>query len=331
MKINKSNFMLILLIGSFILGASMNRYLTFLSTLATINAISVLGIVLISGFTGQLNLGQSAFVGIGAYTVAIMSVKYGFSFWLAFPVSMFVCAFFGILMGIPALKLKGGPYLALVTQTFGEIIFLLIINLEQFTGGPFGILGIPYPSIGGFTFSNLKAYFLLCIIFLIICYWLCWRVVNSSLGLVFTGIRESEDAEQSLGINTMYYKIMSFAIAAVIGGIAGNLYAPFIGYISADQFRWYPSLLLVSMAIVGGMHSLGGGILGAITLTFLPEMLRLTDQYRLILYGLLVIAMLALLPGGLVSLYGKSWSEIKLMLHMRIRSLTNRKNTTTSR
>ncbi|WP_448807427.1 branched-chain amino acid ABC transporter permease [Aminobacterium colombiense] len=331
MKANKSkliNFFVILL---FVLGASMNRYLTFLSTLATINAISVLGIVLISGYTGQLNLGQSAFVGLGAYAVAIMSVKYGLSFWLAVPISILVCGFFGILMGIPALKLKGGPYLALVTQTFGEIIYLLIINLEEFTGGPFGIAGVPYPSIAGYTFSSLTAYFFLCIAFLILCYWICWRIVNSSLGLVFTGIRESEDAEQSLGINTMYYKIMSFAVAAVIGGIAGNLYAPFIGYISADQFRWYPSLLLVSMAIVGGMHSLGGGILGAVVLTFLPEILRLTDQYRLILYGFLVIGMLALLPGGLISIYGKSLREIKFMLRLQLSSLLTRKETSKPR
>jgi branched-chain amino acid transport system permease protein len=325
MKKNISKFLLIFILLGLAVGVSFNRYLTFLATLSAINAIAVMGIVVISGYTGQLNLGQAAFVGLGAYTVAILGVSYGISFWIAIPVAIGVTAFFGILMGIPALKLKGGPYLALVTQTFGEIIYLAIMNLENFTGGPFGILGIEYPSIAGYTFSGLREYFFLCIAFLSVCYFLCRRIVDSPLGLVFTGIRESEDAEQSIGINTMYYKIMAFAIAAILGGIAGTLYAPFIGYISPDQFRWYPSLLLVSMAIVGGINSIGGGILGAFVLTFLPELLRLTDQFRLILYGLLVIAMLALLPEGLVSLYGKSWSEIRRMLSTRIQALRSRK------
>jgi len=329
MKTKSSGLLICIVLAVLVIAISFDRYITFLATLSAINAIAVLGIVVISGYTGQLNLGQSAFVGIGAYTVAIMGLKYGFSFWVAIPVAAGVTGFFGILMGIPALKLKGGPYLALVTQTFGEIIYLAIMNLEDFTGGPFGMLGIEYPKIGSFTFSGLKSYFYLCIVFLVICYFVCRRIVDSSLGLVFTGIRESEDAEQSIGINTMYYKIMAFAIAAVLGGIAGILYAPFIGYISPDQFRWSPSLLLVSMAIVGGINSLRGGILGAFVLTFLPEMLRLTDQYRLILYGLLVIAMLALLPDGLISLYGKSWSEVRNMLSTRIRALRSRKITQT--
>lgn len=320
---------IIAILAVLVIAVSFNRYFTFLATLSAINAIAVLGIVVISGYAGQLNLGQSAFVGLGSYTVAIMGIKYGFSFWFAIPVAICISVFFGILMGIPALKLKGGPYLALVTQTFGEIIYLAIMNLEDLTGGPFGMLGIEYPSIGGYVFSGLREYFFLCIFFLVICYFVCRRILNSSLGLVFQGIKESEDAEQSLGINTMYYKIMAFAIAAVLGGIAGTLYAPFIGYISPDQFRWYPSLLLVSMAIVGGINSLGGGILGAFVLTFLPEMLRLTDQFRLILYGLLVITMLALLPEGLVSIYGKSWSEIKSMLRKRIQALRSNKLTQT--
>ena len=303
-----------------------SRYLTFLATLASINAIAVLGIVLISGYTGQLNLGQAAFVGVGAYTSAILNLRLGLSFWYTIPIAIGVSAFFGILMGIPALKLKGGPYLALATQLFGEIVYLVIMNLERLTGGPFGLMGMQGPIIAGQRLErNLQHYFYFCLFVLCAAYFVCKRIVNSSLGLVFMGIRESEDAEQSLGINTMYYKILCFAVAAALGGLAGTLYGPFVGYISPDQFRWTPSLLLVSMAIVGGINKLEGGIAGAVLLTFLPELLRLTDQFRLIMYGFFVIMILALFPEGLMSFYGSSWKEILSQLKKRLAILSGNK------
>lgn len=300
---------------------SSNKYFVFLATLSTINAIAILGIVIISGLAGQLNLGQSAFVGLGAYSGAIMACRWGLPFWAAIPVTLFVAGLWGALMGVPALRLKGGPYLALVTQTFGEMVYLIIMNLEKFTGGPFGLLGIPYPKIFGYEIKGGVPYMYLSIFFLIVCYWTCQKISKSSVGLVLNGIRESEDAEQSLGINTIRYKITAFVLSAMLGGISGLLYAPFVGYISPDQFRWNSSLLLVSGAIIGGMKSFGGVIVGAVVITCLPEALRLSDQYRMILYGLLVIFCLALLPDGIASLYGKNLKEIWAMFRKRCREL----------
>ena len=293
---------------------SFNSYFIFVGINAVINAIAVLGIVIISGYAKQLHLGQSAFLGVGAYTSAILMTKCGVSFWLTIPIAMALSGLFGFILSIPTLKLKGGSYLALVTQTFGEIIYVILLNMVWLTNGPFGITGIKAPKVGPIDFVKLQPYFFLCVLFLIIVYIAVKRVVKSKYGRFFISIRESEEAAQSLSINTRKYKMIAFTMATAIAGLAGVLYGPFIGYLSPEQFRWQPSLILVSMAIVGGLSSLEGGIVGAILLTFLPELLRSTAQLRLILYGVIVILTLAFLPDGIISLFGKSFKEIKKML-----------------
>lgn len=297
---------------------SFNSYFIFIGINAVINAIAVLGIVIISGYAKQLHLGQSAFLGVGAYTSAILMTKCGVSFWLTIPVAMVLSGLFGFILSIPTLKLKGGSYLALVTQTFGEIIYVILLNMVWLTNGPFGITGIKAPKVGPINFVKLQPYFFLCVLFLILVYFAMKRVVKSKYGRFFISIRESEEAAQSLGINTRKYKMIAFTMATAIAGLAGVLYGPFIGYLSPEQFRWQPSLILVSMAIVGGLSSLEGGIVGAILLTFLPELLRSTDQLRLILYGVIVILTLAFLPDGIISLFGKSLKEIRQMLSTQL-------------
>jgi branched-chain amino acid transport system permease protein len=301
-----------------------NDYLLYLSIFSTINAIAVLGIILISGFARQLHLGQSALVGIGAYVSAILMTRLGWNFWLTVSVAVVSAAIFGVVLGIPTLKLRGGPYLALVTQTFGEIIYIVILNLEGITGGPFGITHIKSPQIGSFRCESLQSYFFLCLAFLVLAYLATRQIANSKYGRMFISIRESEAAAQSVGINTMKYKIIAFTLAAALGGLSGVLYGPFIGYLSPEQFRWQPSLILISMAIVGGLSSLEGGILGAFVITFVPELLRVTDQFRLLLYGVLLILTLAFLPDGLISLFGKSFGEIGEALRKRYAELSDK-------
>jgi len=298
----------------FVIGLSFNTYFVYVGINAVINAVAVLGIVVISGYAKQLHLGQAAFLGIGAYTSAILMTKLGVSFWLTIPVAMAFSGFFGFILSIPTLKLKGGSYLALVTQTFGEIIYVLLLNMIWLTNGPFGITGIKAPKIGPLDFVKLQPYFILCVAFLTITYIAVKRVSKSRYGRFFLSIGESEDAAQSLGIDTRKYKKIAFTMATAIAGLGGALYGPFIGYLSPEQFRWQPSLILVSMAIVGGLYSLEGGIVGAVLLTALPELLRSTDQLRMILYGVIVILTLAFLPNGIISLFGKTPREIKEML-----------------
>lgn len=336
MKTIRKKYITAFILALLVVVVSRSRYLTFLSILSCINAIAVLGINIISGYTGQLHLGQAAFLGLGAYTSAIITLKLGASFWISLPVAIVVASIFGVLLGIPALKLRGGPYLALVTQTFGEIIFIVLLNWVSLTGGPFGLSGIKPPSIGPLKISGLQQYFFFCLFFLAMSYYIGRQVINSRFGRIFVSIRESEAAAQAIGINTMMYKIMAFAIAAAFGGIAGTLYGPFIGYISPDQFRWAPSLVLISMAIIGGLNNLTGGLIGAVIITFLPEMLRIAEQFRLILYSILLILTLTFLPDGLISLWGLSLGEIKALFRKRMQDLSGKvkhikmKNTTTS-
>lgn len=303
---------------------SFSNYFVFVGTNAVINAIAVMGIVIISGYAKQLHLGQSAFLGIGAYVAAIMMTKVGISFWLTIPAAMIISGIFGWILSIPTLKLKGGSYLALVTQIFGEIIYVLLLNLTFLTNGPFGITGIQAPKVGPINFVNLQPYFFLCVGFMLLVYLALKRIVHTKYGRFFMAIRESEDAARSIGINTRRYKMTAFVIATSIAGLAGVLYGPFIGYLSPEQFRWQPSLILVSMAIVGGLTSLEGGIIGSILLTFLPELLRSTDQLRMILYGVVVILTLAFLPNGIISLVGKKPGEMKTMLSKQWDTLSDK-------
>ena len=316
----KNKWPFVLIIVLFLLLSS-SDYTMYLSILASINAIAVLGVVIITGYARQLHLGQAAFMGLGAYVSAILTIKLNWSWWFTIPAAVGVSIIFGVLLGIPSMKLRGGPYLALVTQVFGEIIYLIILNWIAVTGGPFGINGIKRPELFGFAFKGLQPFFFLCIAFLLISYLICRQITISRYGRFFISIKESEAAAQSLGINTMKYKIIAFAIAAAFGGLAGTLYGPFIGFISPDQFRWQASLIIISMAIVGGLSKLEGGLIGSFALVFLPEFLRLTDQMRLIIYGALIIIVLAFLPNGIISLWGKSPKQIQLMFKERFNEL----------
>ncbi len=292
---------------------SFNKYYVIVATNAVINAIAVLGIIVISGYAKQLHLGQSAFIGIGAYTTGVLMVKCGVPFFATIPAAVILSGFMGWILSIPTLKLKGGSYLALVTQIFGEIIYILLLNLEGITNGAFGLSGINASDMGFLKLSERQTFFFFTLACFLIIYIGLRRILSSKYGRFFISIRESEDAAESLGISTRKYKMIAFIVATSVAGFSGCLYAANLRYLSPEQFRWAPSLTLVSMAIVGGLYSLEGGILGSIILSFLPEVLRFTDEFRMIIYGVVVILVLAFLPTGLISLFGKNFKELKKM------------------
>ena len=298
-----------------------DSYYAIIGVRSCVNAIAVIGLVIISGYTRQIHLGQMAFVGLGAYTSAILMTKLGVNFWLTIPCAMIVAAMVGALLGVPTLRLRDGPYLALVTQIFGEVIYVLIINLEPITGGTFGINAIPAPSIGSISLAQPSRLLLAVGVITMLAFFVADKICKSKYGRFFLSIRESEAAAQSVGVNTMKYKIIAFTLSSAFAGLAGVFYAQCFGVINATEFRWSFSLELLSMAIIGGMASLEGGVLGAITLTVLLEVLRGTfnAQWRMIAYGVMVILVLAFLPDGLISLIGKSGAEIKEMFRERLK------------
>lgn len=318
----RANLFRIVLFVGFIWVCSTSSYNTIVGIQSLINAIAVLGLVLVSGYTRQIHLGQAAFIGLGAYTSGILMVKLGMSFWPTIIIAIIVSMVAGVLLGIPTLKMREGPYLAMVTQIFGEIIYVLLLNLEKLTGGSFGLYGFSKPEIAGYVFKTKSDLLVITAIFFVICFFVAVRITKSKYGRFFMSIRESQDAALSVGVDTTKYKLLAFAVCSAFGGLAGVFYAQCYGYLSPEQFRWNISLTLISMAIIGGISSLDGGVLGAIVLTFLPEMLRgLTPQWRMISYGIMLILILAFLPEGLFSLLGKKPSEIRTMLKERVELL----------
>ncbi len=307
----------VFLIGFMVVCLS-SSYYTIIGVQCLINAIAVLGLVLVSGYTRQIHLGQAAFIGLGAYTSAVLMSKTGMNFWMTIPCALILSMLVGLLLGIPTLKLREGPYLAMVTQIFGEIIYVLLINMEGVTGGSYGLAGYGKPSIGSFKIDTKIKLLFLTAIFFIACFFVTSRVTKSKYGRFFISIRESQEAALSVGVNTTRFKLLAFVICSALGGLAGVFYSQCLGFLSPEQFRWNISLTLISMAIIGGIGDIDGGVLGAIVLTFLPELLRdFSAQWRMITYGVLLILVLTFLPDGVISLIGKKPSEIARMLKAR--------------
>ena len=314
----RKNMIRAIFLIAFIMVCLSSSYYTIIGVQCLINAIAVLGLVLVSGYTRQIHLGQAAFIGLGAYTSAVLMSKVGMNFWLTIPCALLLSMLVGVLLGIPTLKLREGPYLAMVTQIFGEIIFVLLINMEGVTGGSYGLAGFGKPSIGSFKIDTKVKLLFLTTIFFIICFFVTARVTRSKYGRFFISIRESQEAALSVGVNTTKFKLLAVVICSALGGLAGVFYSQCLGFLSPEQFRWNISLTLISMAIIGGIGDIDGGVLGAIVLTFLPELLRdFSAQWRMITYGVLLILVLTFLPDGVISLIGKKPLEIKKMLKER--------------
>jgi branched-chain amino acid transport system permease protein len=275
-------------------------YIIQLLNIAILNAIVVLGLNFVTGWAGQINFGQAAFYGLGAYTTAI-ATKSGMP-WIATPfLSIIVVIAASLMLGLPTMRLRT-YYLAMTTIGFGEIIRLIIVHWEPVTGGTSGLRAIPGISIFGFGPQGQVQHYYLLIATLVLAVAIAARVRNSVFGRAMIATRDSEIAAEQSGVDTTRTKLLAFMIGAVYAGLAGCLYASSIRFISPDSFSGTQAILLMTMLIVGGMGSIAGCVIGAMALTILPEALRFLGQWYLVLYGLGVIAVIALAPGGLASL-----------------------------
>jgi len=275
-------------------------YIIQLLNIAILNAIVVLGLNFVTGWAGQINFGQAAFYGLGAYTTAI-ATKSGVP-WIATPfLSVVVVIAASLMLGLPTMRLRT-YYLAMTTIGFGEIIRLIIVHWEPVTGGTSGLRAIPGISIFGIGPQGQVQHYYLLIATLVLAVTIAARVRNSVFGRAMIATRDSEIAAEQSGVDTVRTKLLAFMIGAVYAGLAGCLYASSIRFISPDSFSGTQAILLMTMLIVGGMGSIAGCVIGAVALTILPEALRFLGQWYLVLYGLGVIAVIALAPGGLASL-----------------------------
>jgi branched-chain amino acid transport system permease protein len=273
-------------------------------TICAINVLLALGLDFILGYAGQLNLGHSAFYGLGAYVSTLLIVKLGIPFWGAFVAGVAFSGLAGMFLSLFAVRLRG-HYLAIASLGFAVIVYQILLNWISLTQGPLGIYGILPPppiTIGGtllVDFRNLTAFFYLVSGFTLVIYFLLDQLVRSPVGETLTAIREDEVSAASLGINGAAWKVFAFGIGASIGGAAGCFYASFVGTLVPDAFFVTEAFNILAMVIVGGMGTLIGPVFGAILLTLLPEVLRGIGDLRLVVYGAALTFVVLFMPGGL--------------------------------
>jgi len=276
-----------------------SKYYFIVLNVIGLNTIVVVGLNLLIGFAGQISLGHAAFYGLGSYFSGVLTVNYGFPLWPAMLVGMLATGAVAYLIGYPSLKLRG-HYLVMATLGFGIIINILMGELEQFTGGHDGLMGIPPLAIGGLVFDNDLKNFYLIWSFVFLCMLAARNLLNSRVGRALRAISGSEVAANSLGVNTADYKVKVFVLSAMFASISGSLYAHYITFISPSSYDFYYSIQVVTMVIVGGMGSLWGSLLGAGVLTCISEALHVAKQYHIIAYGVFLCLVLVFLPEGVL-------------------------------
>ena len=292
----------------------MNTYYLF-SILATAAIFTLLALSLniITGYAGQAMMGIAAFFGIGAYTTAILNTRLGWQFLACLGASILITGLASVILAIPALKVKG-PYLALLTQGFGEIIRIVMINWVPVTNGTSGILRIKSPVIFGFAFDDKIKYYYLIMFFAVLGLLYQRVLMRSRTGRAFIAIREDNEAAELTGINVTTYKIRSFVLSSVYCAVAGTLYAMTVRYVSPDSFTNNTSSVILWTAIVGGFGTLVGPIIGGIIMQTLPELLRFADQWRLVIHGVILLIVILRFPGGLYPYLQKLINLVKGLL-----------------
>ncbi|MAZ06562.1 high-affinity branched-chain amino acid ABC transporter permease LivM [Marinobacter sp. SS8-8] len=293
-----------------------------LATLALIYIMLALGLNVVVGLAGLLDLGYVAFYAVGAYTFALLSEYFGISFWMSLPLGALLAALFGLVLGFPVLRLRG-DYLAIVTLGFGEIIRILLNNWTSLTGGPNGIGGIPEPTLFGMEFGrHVKeegnssfhetfgiAYsgedkviflYLISLVLAVFTALVIRRFMRMPVGRAWEALREDEIAARSLGLSRTSVKLTAFTIGAFFAGFAGTVFASKQGFISPESFVFLESAIILAIVVLGGMGSQLGVILAAIAVTILPELAREFSEYRMLIFGAAMVLMMVWRPQGLM-------------------------------
>jgi branched-chain amino acid transport system permease protein len=278
-------------------------------------AILGMGLNIVVGYAGLLDLGYVAFYAIGAYTYALLAsdqIGIHLPFALILLIGAVLAGIAGILLGLPVLRLRG-DYLAIVTLGFGEIIRVLMNNLDWLTNGPQGIARIDEASILGWTLVEPIDFLYLLVAFLAATFLFAWKLQESALGTALAAVREDQDAARGCGINTTKVKLVAFATSAVIAGMGGVIFAAMQRYVSPESFSFWESLTIVLVLVVGGLGNPFGAILGASLMIVIPELLRDYADYRQLLFGIALVIVILIRPMGLISRnYGPAWLVRKL-------------------
>jgi branched-chain amino acid transport system permease protein len=280
-----------------------STYQTNIMTTALMYVVLGLGLNIVVGLAGLLDLGYVAFYAVGAYTYALLHYHFGLGFWVVLPIGGLLAALFGILLGIPVLRLRG-DYLAIVTLGFGEIIRLILENWGSFSQGPSGISNIARPGLFGIEMSLNAAivytYYIM-VLFVIITIFFVNRLQDSRLGRAWIALREDEIACQAMGIDKMKTKLVAFSLGAFWAGIIGVVFAAKTTFINPASFTFLESAIILSIVVLGGMGSIVGVIIGALVLILMPEYLRALSEYRMLAFGAILVCMMVFRPQGIIA------------------------------
>ena len=276
-----------------------NTYYLQLITVIGINTLLALGLNMLMGYAGQISLGHAAFYGIGAYTTAILTAKYGLNPWMALPCAILLAMLVAFVVGLPTLKLTG-YYLGMGTLGFGMIVHILIREWSSVTGGASGFIGIPPLQAGAISFTySARNYFFLVWLTVLVSFVVCKRLIESRMGRALRAIHDSENAARAVGVNTRNMKLEIFVFSAALSALAGFYYAHMVSFISPGSFNFIFSIKIVTMVVIGGMASVWGAVLGAFLLTMLPEWLHSFSDFEMVVYGLILMVVMIITPEGL--------------------------------
>lgn len=274
-----------------------NAYVTEVATTALLYIVLCLGLNIVVGYAGLLDLGYAAFFAVGAYTTGILTAEFGFNFWLSIPVSMAAACVAGIIIGAPTLRLRS-DYLAIVTLGFGEIVRIIARNLD-ITGGASGLVGIERPELFGFKLMQVQHFYYAFLVLALVTIFVCLSVERSRMGRAWFYVRYDEDAAAGIGINRVAAKLQAYMMGAVIASVAGCLYAAKMTAVSPESFTFNQSLLILLGVVLGGMGRIPGVVLGAILVALLPEVLRGAGTYRPLVTAVALLAIMLFRPNGL--------------------------------
>lgn len=285
-----------------------------------IAAIGAVGLNILTGFTGQISLGQGAFLGVGAYTSAYITAKLGLSFWVGVPAAGLVTAMAGMVFGIPSLRLKG-LYLAIATLASQFILEWIFLRWESVTGGSYGIV-IPRPSLGGYVFESDRSYYYIVLLIAAAMILFAANLMRTRTGRAFMAVRDHYISAEIMGINLFKYRILSFAISSFYAGVAGALYGHSLRFVSSEQFNIEVSIVYLAMIIIGGLGSILGSIYGAVFMILLPKLLTIVTTKIAVtvpgiaelatameqgIFGVIIIVFLIFEPDGLAH----RWKMVK--------------------
>jgi branched-chain amino acid transport system permease protein len=285
-------------------------YQTSIMITALVYVMLALGLNVVIGLGGMLHLGYIAFFAVGAYTYGILNQFFGVGFWLALPIGAFLATLSGVLLALPVLRLRG-DYLAIVTLGFAEIVRILFNNLTPITGGPQGIGNIPRPGFFGMemNLSTVTVYiYYIVVVAVLLTIVVVWRFENSRLGRALIAMGEDDIAAEAMGIDLTRIKVIAFGLGSLWAGIGGVIFASRTTFINPASFTVWQSVIVLSCVVLGGMGSIPGAIVGALGLILIPEYLRAFSDYRMLMFGAILVTMMVFRPGGLIQKKRKAYT-----------------------